>query len=70
MAGVACTLVTKGWSRGVMYSRVALDALWSWKIRSQVDIYRSETCICHVVRKPQLGKSSGSNRRYSTRKES
>jgi hypothetical protein len=70
MMRVACTLVAKGWSRGVLCSRVALDTFWFGKVHCQVDICRSETCICHVVRKPQLGKTSGSNRRYSTKKES
>jgi hypothetical protein len=52
MARVACTLVAKGWTGGVLYSRVALDAVTFWRIRVKVDICRFESCICHVVRDP------------------
>jgi hypothetical protein len=44
--------------------------VWFWVTWVRVDIYKIWFYICRVVRKPQLGKSSGSNRRYSTRKES
>jgi hypothetical protein len=55
MTRVACTLVAKGWTRGVLYSRVALDSVTFWRIRAKVDICRFESCICRVIRDPQLG---------------
>jgi hypothetical protein len=55
MVRVACTLMDKGWTRGVLYSRVALDPVMFWRIRVKVDICWFESCICHVVRDPQLG---------------
>jgi hypothetical protein len=55
MAGVACTLVAKGWIGGVLCSRVA----WTWTRLGGsvvwVDICKLKCCICRVVRKPQLG---------------
>jgi hypothetical protein len=65
MARVACTLVAKGWIGGVLCSRVALDLVTFWRIRVKVDICRFESCICRVVRDPQLG-IIGSNRRCSS----
>jgi hypothetical protein len=55
MARVVCTFVTKGWIGGVLYSRVALDSVTFWRILVKVDICRFESCICRVVRDPQLG---------------
>jgi hypothetical protein len=61
---VACTHPTN--LRWTEASRLALGR-WStvlsgganpflfWRIRVKVDICRSGTCICHVVRDPQLG---------------
>jgi hypothetical protein len=68
MARVVCTLMAKGWIGGVLYSRVALDPIMFWRIRMKVDICRLESCICRVVRDPQLG-IIDSNRRYSSVKE-
>jgi hypothetical protein len=55
MARVVCTLIAKGWIGRVLYSRVALDPVVFWRIRVKVDICRLESCICCVVRDPQLG---------------
>jgi hypothetical protein len=68
MARVACTLgLELGRVRGVLYSRVAMNIFWFWVTRVRVDICKIWFYICRVVRKPQLGKLSGSNRRYFTR---
>jgi hypothetical protein len=40
---------------GVLYPRVAVDLFMFWRIQVRVDMCRSGTCICRVVRKPQLG---------------
>jgi hypothetical protein len=56
MARVVCALVAKGWIGDVLYSRVALDPVTFWRIRVKVDICRLESCICRVVRDPQLSK--------------
>jgi hypothetical protein len=55
MARVACTLVAKGWIGGVLCSREALDPVTFWRIQVKVDICGLKSCICHVVRDPQLG---------------
>jgi hypothetical protein len=55
MARIACTLMAKGWTGGVLYSWVALDPVTFWRIRVKVDICRLESYICRVVRDPQLG---------------
>jgi hypothetical protein len=68
MARVVCTLVAYGWIGGVLYSRVALDPVMFWRIRVKVDICRLKSCICHVVRNPQLGLID-SNHRCSSVKE-
>jgi hypothetical protein len=68
MVRVVCTLVAKGWIRGVLYSRVALDPVMFWRIRVKVDICRLESYLCRVVRNPQLG-IIDSNRRCSSVKE-
>jgi hypothetical protein len=68
MARVVCTLMAKGWIRGVLYSRVALGLVTCWRIRVEVDICRLESYICRVVRDPQLG-IIDSNRRCSSVKE-
>jgi hypothetical protein len=68
MARVVCTLMAKGWIRGVLYSQVVLDPVTFWRIRVKVDIYRFESCICRAVRDPQLG-IIGSNRHCSSVKE-
>jgi hypothetical protein len=68
MARVACTLVTKGWTGGVLYSRVALDPVMFWKIQVKVDICGLTSDIYHVVRDPQLGRID-SNRRCFSDKE-
>jgi hypothetical protein len=52
MARVACTLVAKGWTGGVLYSRVALDPVMFWKIQVKVDICGLTSDIYHVVRDP------------------
>jgi hypothetical protein len=68
MARIVCTLVAKGWIGGVLYSRVARDPVMFWRIQVKVDICRFESCICRVVRDPQLG-IIDSNRRRSSDKE-
>jgi hypothetical protein len=65
MARVVCTLVAKGWTGGVLYSRVVLDPVTLWRIRVKVDLCRLESYISRVVRDPQLG-IIGSNRRCSS----
>jgi hypothetical protein len=45
-----------------------LDPVTFWRIRVKVDICRLESCICRVVRDPQLG-IIDSNRRCSSVKE-
>jgi hypothetical protein len=47
-----------------------MDMFWFWVTRVRVDICKCWFYICRVARKPQMGKSSGSNHRYSMRKES
>jgi hypothetical protein len=68
MARVACTLMAKGWIRGVLYSQVALDPVMFWRIRVKVDICQLESYICRVVRDPQLG-IIDSNRHCSSNME-
>jgi hypothetical protein len=68
MTRVACTLVAKAWTGGVLYSQVALDPITFWRIQVKVDICRFESCICRVVRDPQLG-IIDSNRRCFSDKE-
>jgi hypothetical protein len=65
MARVACTLMAKGWNGGVLYSRVALDPITFWRIRVKFDICRFESCICRVVRDPQLGIIDSSHHCFS-----
>jgi hypothetical protein len=55
MTRVVCTLVAKGWTGGVLYSRVALDLVMFWRIPVKVDICGLKSDICRVVRDPQLG---------------
>jgi hypothetical protein len=68
MVRVVCTFMAKGWIGGVLYSRVALNPVTFWRIRVKVDICRFESCICCVVRDPQLG-IINSNHRYFSDKE-
>jgi hypothetical protein len=68
MARVVCTLVAKGWTGGVLYSRVVLDPVTFWRIRVKVDICRFGSYICRVIRDPQLG-IIDSNRRCFSDKE-
>jgi hypothetical protein len=71
MARVACTLgarIGPGSRSTVLLGGDGHVLVWVNRVR--VDICKIRFYICRVVRKPQLGKSSGLNRHYSTRKES
>jgi hypothetical protein len=72
MVRVACThpMETSGmtYGGGVLCSRVAHDPFLYWRIWVKVDICRSETYKCHVVRKPQLGQTDSNHRCFSVKK--
>ena len=56
---------TGGWS--TMLSGGA-NPFSFWRIRVKVDIRRSRTCICRVVRKPQLGQTDSNRHCFSEMK--